>query len=80
MLNLGLEYGYSLPVSNRLNIDFTLGVGYIGGLVEKYIPQNGHYYWQATTRQTWIGPSKAEVTLVWLIGKGNSNTKKGGGG
>lgn len=24
----GVEYGYSLPVANRLNIDFTLGVGW----------------------------------------------------
>lgn len=27
----GVEYGYSLPIARRLNIDFTLGVGYWGG-------------------------------------------------
>ena len=68
MLNIGAEYGYSLPVSRRMNIDFTIGVGYIGGLVEKYSPHNGHYYWDATARRTWIGPTKAEISLVWLIG------------
>ncbi|MDE7411042.1 MAG: DUF3575 domain-containing protein, partial [Paramuribaculum sp.] len=26
----GVEYGYSLPVGRRINIDFTIGVGYIG--------------------------------------------------
>lgn len=39
----GVEYGYSLPVANRLNIDFTLGVGYWGGKYYEYIP-----FWTAT--------------------------------
>lgn len=78
MLNLGLEYGYSLPVSRRLNIDFTIGAGYISGIVEKYTPSNGHYYWESTSRRTWIGPTKAEISLVWLIGNGNVNAGKGG--
>lgn len=34
----GVEYGYSLPVANRLNIDFTLGVGYWGGKYYEYTP------------------------------------------
>lgn len=34
----GIEYGYSLPVSRRLNIDFTIGVGYLGGKIVKYTP------------------------------------------
>ena len=28
---VGLEYGYSLPVARRLNLDFVIGVGYWGG-------------------------------------------------
>ena len=43
----GVEYGYSLPVANRLNIDFTLGVGYWGGKYYEYIPLDGHYVWHA---------------------------------
>lgn len=27
----GVEYGYSLPIAYRLNLDFTIGVGYWGG-------------------------------------------------
>ena len=27
----GVEYGYSLPVGRRLNLDFTVGAGYLGG-------------------------------------------------
>ncbi|MDE6298257.1 MAG: DUF3575 domain-containing protein [Muribaculaceae bacterium] len=74
----GLEYGYSLPVARRLNIDFTLGVGYIGGKMVKYIPKNGGYLWQSTHNFRWIGPTKAEISLVWLIGCDNYNRKKGG--
>lgn len=76
----GLEYGYSLPVGRRLNIDFTLGVGYMGGEYREYIPMDNCYVWQATKKRNWFGPTKAEVSLVWLIGCDNFNlfTRKGG--
>ena len=73
----GVEYGYSLPISRRLNLDFALGVGYLGGLYKEYIPQDDCYVWQATKRRHWFGPTKAEVSLVWLIGNGNFNKGKG---
>lgn len=76
MTNAGVEYGYSLPIARRLNIDFTIGVGYCGGLVEKYRPVNGIYFWESTERKTWVGPTKAEVSLVWLIGRGNYNRNR----
>lgn len=74
----GVEYGYSLPIARWLNIDFTLGVGYWGGRYYEYIPLDGHYVWQATKNRHWFGPTKAEISLVWLLGRGNSNNKKGG--
>lgn len=74
----GIEYGYSLPIARRLNLDFTLGIGYWGGRYYEYIPLDGHYVWQATKNRHWVGPTKAEISLVWLIGKGNTNNKKGG--
>ena len=74
----GVEYGFSLPVARRINIDFTIGVGYIGGKYYEYVPIDGHYVWQATKRRNWFGPAKAEVSFVWLIGYGNTNRTKGG--
>lgn len=74
----GLEYGYSLPVGSRLNIDFTLGIGYLGGKYYKYYPVDGHYMWQGTARRNYFGPTNAQVSLVWLIGPGNVNSRKGG--
>lgn len=49
-----------------------------GGKYYEYIPLDGHYVWQATKKRHWFGPTKAEISLVWLLGKGNSNNKKGG--
>lgn len=73
----GIEYGYSLPAGRRINFDFTIGLGYIGGRYYEYIPIDNHYVWQATRRRHWIGPTKAEVSLVWLIGPGNRNAERG---
>ena len=75
-INAGIEYGYSLPVGRRLNIDFTIGIGYLGGKVVHYVPADGYYLWQKTKRLNWVGPTKAEISLVWLIGRGNYNANK----
>ena len=69
----GLEYGYALPISNRLLLDFSLGIGFQDGEYKEYEPQGNRYVWQATRQRHWFGPTKAEVTLKWLLGK------KGGG-
>ena len=74
----GVEYGYSLPIARRLNLDFTLGVGYWGGKYHEYLPEDDCYVWQTTKKRKWFGPTKAEVSLVWLLGKGNYNKEKGG--
>lgn len=74
----GVEYGYSLPVARRLNIDFSIALGYMGGKYLKYEPKYGFYVWQSTHRLHWFGPTKAEISLVWLIGCDNYNRSKGG--
>ncbi|MDE6397145.1 MAG: DUF3575 domain-containing protein, partial [Muribaculaceae bacterium] len=74
----GIEYGYSLPIARRLNIDFSIGFGWLGGKVIEYEPHDGFYIWEKTHRLNWIGPTKAEVSLVWLVGCGNVNKTKGG--
>lgn len=66
----GVSYGYSVAASRRLHFDFTLGLGYLGGKYKTYEPQDGHYVWQETRNRRWVGPTKLEVSLVWLIGPG----------
>lgn len=75
----GVEYGYAMPVGKRLNLDFVIGVGYMGGKYHEYLPVDGCYVWQVTKQRNWFGPTKAEVSLVWLLGRGNINKGKGGG-
>lgn len=74
----GIEYGYSLPVGRRINIDFSIGVGYTTGIYHKYKPIDDHYVWQSTHRRKYFGPTKLEIAFVWLIGQGNYNKGKGG--
>ena len=76
---VGLEYGYSIPIAERLNIDFSIGFGYHWGGVYEYIPIDNCYVWQATKKRSYIGPTKAGISLVWLIGKNNQNSIKKGG-
>lgn len=71
----GVAYGYSLPLSRHFNIDFTIGFGYATGEYKKYHPEDGCYVWESTHRLNWFGPTKAEVSLVWLVG----SAREGGG-
>jgi hypothetical protein len=71
----GLEYGFSKPISRHFNIDFSLGVGYLGGKYYEYIPIDQCYVWQKTKQRHWYGPTKLEISLVWLLGRGNVNVK-----
>lgn len=75
----GLSIGYSLPVRHRLNLDFTLGLGYLWGEYKEYLPEDDCYVWQVTKQRRWLGPTKVEASLVWLIGRGNVNADKKGG-
>lgn len=74
----GISYGYSLPIARRLNIDFSIAMGYLYGTYREYLPEDNCYVWQSTNKLHWIGPTKAEVSLVWLLGRTNYNVKKGG--
>ena len=41
--------------------------------------EEGHYTWRGTIQRAWIGPTKASVSLVWLIKsyrKGDTSRRK----
>ncbi len=79
----GLTYGYSMPLSKRLNIEFSLSVGYASIPYWHYNPSDD---WELlfrdhdkTGRWHWIGPTKAEIALVVpIVVKRGKNSKKGG--
>ena len=72
----GVEYGWSTRIGRRLNIDLSIGLGFQGGEYKEYVPQDGQYLWRATENLHWWGPTRAEVSLKWLLG--GNKTKKGG--
>ena len=78
IINAGIEYGYSLPIAKRLNIDFSIGLGSLAGYYIKYFPFDNDYYREKEYKMRYFGPTKLEVSLVWLLGRGNCNKRKGG--
>lgn len=71
----GISYGYSLPIRERLNLEFEIGIGYAWGHFYKYRPIDDHYVWQETVRRRYVGPTKIEISLVWLLGHLNYNKR-----
>lgn len=65
----GLEYGYTFRLKKRLSLDLSLGIGYLGGEYRKYHLADGHYVWDGSFKKNWIGPTKAEISLGYIIGK-----------
>lgn len=64
----GLTYGYSAPLGKRMNIEFSLSVGYANIPYRHYVPTDD---WQDLIRDKfnagrlhWVGPTKAEISLV----------------
>ena len=71
--SVGLTAGYSHPLSRRLSLEFSLGAGYLGGRYDKYNHSlyTDRYIRRSSHRRTYVGPTKAAVSLVWLIGTQN---------
>lgn len=76
--SMGISGGYAWPLSRHWNLELSAAVGYIGGPQVRYqnefddarlIYRSHQDHWH------YFGPTKAKVTLVWLIGTTN---KKGG--
>lgn len=72
--SVGLSGGYSLPLSDHFNMEFSAAVGYISGTSDKYSVGDDGYLTrrEATKEISTIFPTKAKVSLVWLI----NTTKK----
>ncbi len=72
----GLSYGYSFRLNRSLRLETSVGFGYMRTDYRHYIgeEENRFLVWQYDGRYTWIGPTKAKVSLVWVLGG-----KKNGG-
>lgn len=63
----GVTYGYVKQLARHLSLEFSLGVGYLATEYKKYTPYEGDIVWMNSGRYHFIGPTKAKVSLVWLI-------------
>lgn len=67
-LSFGLSYGYSMPVSRHLNIEFSISAGYARIPYRHYVPTPD---WEILIRDRdnsgvmhYFGPTKAQISLV----------------
>lgn len=66
----GVSYGYYLPLTRNLGLEFSLGIGYLNTQYEKYeryAPMGAHYIYLGSDKTAYFGPTKAKVSLVWRI-------------
>lgn len=63
----GVTYGYAKQLARHFSLEFSLGIGYLATEYKKYTPYEGDIVWTNSGRYHFIGPTKAKVSLVWLI-------------
>jgi len=83
---IGLSCGYAVPLSRCFSLDFNIGVGYIAGDYKTYEVSNDDYHhnvWTANKVRHFFGPTKAQISLVWHLGRPaarkSPKQSKGGG-
>ena len=64
---IGAEYGYTFRLTERLDLDLSIGLGYFGGKYYTYEYLGGQYVWQTTARRNFFGPTRVGVTLYWNL-------------
>ncbi len=70
-------YAHAINPSGSLRMEYSLGVGYLNTDYRYYEGRadNRFMVWQYNGRYTWVGPTRASVSLVWMM---NINKKRGG--
>lgn len=64
----GLSYGYAMPIGKRLGMEFSIGIGYMMTEFREYYWDKGCYVYDQTKRQTYVGPTKAKISLIYPLG------------
>ena len=61
----GVSYGFMFPVSRCISFEASIGVGYLYTRYKEYMPLDGHYAYQQTSRTNYFGPLKLKFAFVW---------------
>jgi hypothetical protein len=77
----GLSGGYAHTINRTgsLRMEYSLGLGYMDAHYTAYVPKKEGDKWnlmpQREAKRIWIGPTRAKVSLMWILNRGNK--KKG---
>lgn len=86
LFDVGVQAGYAHKIARNLRMEYTLGVGYMRNDYKKYDEVKDTQFgdikvfrfpWE-TRRRSWIGPTSAKISFVWLLDY-KTKRKEGGG-
>lgn len=82
LISTGLSAGYAHKIGKNWRMEYSLGVGYMKHKYREYVPKFGedddwHLIRQGSGNFTWIGPTRAKVSLVWMLNHGYQKSKGG---
>lgn len=63
----GVTYGWACPVSRWMNMEFSIGIGYMMSEYRAYYHDVDCYVYTSTQRLKYFGPTKAKVSLVFPL-------------
>lgn len=72
---VGISYGYMFPIGKYFAFEAGVGVGFMTTKYDEYLPLDGHYVYQQSSRTNYFGPLKLRFAFVWNIGR---SAEKGG--
>lgn len=73
----GLSYSYSFPINKLLGFEAGAGLGFMSAKYEEYLPQDGHFAYQQTTRTNFFGPLRLKFALVFDFNRWLKTKKRG---
>ncbi len=67
--SVGVSYGYARKLGRKLQMEFSVSVGYLAMDYRSYQPDTGyeHLYKYQTGELSYFGPTKLAISLVWPI-------------
>ena len=73
----GVSYGWATRIARNLHLEFNIGIGMLRTDYRHYHARDNYQtlLWQENGKYTWFGPTKAKLSLVWLL---NRKVRKGG--
>lgn len=75
--SVGLSYTYAHKMGEYFRMEYSVGFGILNTKYRKYTAndQYDQFPWLSSGRTLWVGPTKAEISFVWLISKRVRNEK-----